>query len=169
MAANLPEIQVLIDTGDKTVVKVVGFFTAATNSNTPLVIANTLQYANSSDPRGCILSALSVQYAAGFANGYCTLQWTGNAAAAVANVDMLILGGKTSSQFVAYMPNPLASNVKQLPGGSGDINLVIEGAEPFDSYSLIVTLTKEGGAGGGYANVYAAYNDNFFGLAKQPA
>lgn len=167
MAANLPEIQILLDTGDKTVVKVVGFFTAATNSNTKIVQANTLQYANSSDPRGCFLSAISVQYAAGFANGYCSLQWVG--AGSAANNDMLILGGKTSSQFVTYMPNPLASNTANVPGGSGDINLAIEGAEPFDSYSLIVTLIKEGGAGGGYANVYAAYNDQDFGLARQPA
>jgi hypothetical protein len=165
MAPNVPEVQILFDTGDKTVVKVVGYFTAATNSNTKIVQANTLSYANSSLP--CILSATTVQYAAGFANGYCSIQWAAGGAAT--NNDMLILGGKTSSQFVAYMPNPLASNTANLAGGSGDINLFIEGAEPFDSFSLILTLIKEGGAGGGYANVYAQYNDNFFGLAKQPA
>lgn len=167
MSVNLPQVQILIDTGDKTVVKVTGFYNAAANTNTKIVQANTLLYANSSDPRGCILSATTVQYAAGFANGYCSIQWVG--AGAAANADMLILGGKTSSQFVAYMPNPLAGNTANMPGGSGDINLFVEGAEPFDSFSLIITLIKEGGAGGGYANVYAQYNDNFFGLPKQPA
>lgn len=167
MAVNAPQVQILFDTGDKTVVKVTGFYNAGTNSNTKIVTANTLAYANSSDPRGCILSATSLQYALGFSNGYCSLQWAGSGSAA--NNDMLIIGGRTSSQFVAYMPNPLASNTANIPGGSGDINLLVSDAEPFDSFSLILTLIKEGGASGGYANVYAAYNDQDFGLARQPA
>lgn len=167
MAVNVPQVQILFDTGDKTVVKVTGFYNAGANTNTRIVAANTLAYANSSWPGGCVLSATTVQYAAGFANGYCSIQWVGGGSAP--NNDMLILGGKTSSQFVGYMPNPLAANTANLQGGAGDINLLIEGAEPFDSFSLIITLIKEGGAGGGYANVYAAYNDQDFGLARQPA
>lgn len=168
MAANSPEVQVLIDTGDKTVVKVVGFYNAATNTNTKIIQANTLQYANSAvGAPACVLSAISVQYSVGFANGYAQLQWIAGGSAS--NSDLLLLGGKTSSQFVTYMPNPLAANSANLAGGSGDIGLTIQGAEPLDSFSLIITLIKEGGAGGGYANVYAAYNDQDFGLARQPA
>lgn len=159
MAVNTPEVQVLFDSGDKTVVKVVGFYNAATNSNTQIIKANSLSWANTS--KKCELSIQSVQYSVGFANGYAQLQWIAGGSAS--NADILILGGKTSSQFVAYMPNPLAANAANLNGGSGgDIGLTIVGGEPQDSFSLIITLNKEGGAGGGYANVYGAYNDNTF-------
>lgn len=158
MSVNAPEVQVLMDTGDKTVVKIVGFYNAATNSNTKIIQANTLTYANSS--RTCNVSAISVQYSAGFANGYAQLQWIAGGSAS--NANLLILGGRTSSQFITYMPNPLTSNSANLSGNSGDIGLTIVGAQPFDSFSLIITLIKEGGAGGGYANVYLNYNDNTF-------
>ena len=166
MAANVPETQITRDDAKITVVKVCGYYTAATNSNTLIVSANSLAYGNTSKP--CVVSVTSVQYAAGFANGYCQLQWAAGGSAV--NNDIMILGGKTSSQFVNYIPNPLASNTANINGGlSGDINLAIEGAEPFDSFTLIITLNKEGDAGGGYANAYAAYNDSWFGLAHQPA
>jgi hypothetical protein len=164
MAANLPEIQITQDLGDMSVVKVCGFFNAATNSNSVIISANTLAFANSVVP--CVLTIKSIQYAVGFANGYCQLQWVGNP-----NTDIVILGGKTSDEFITYMPNQLIANgnTANINGGlSGDIGLSIVGAEPLDAYTLIIHVIKEGGAGGGYKSVYGFYNDNDFGLARQP-
>jgi hypothetical protein len=156
---NVPEVQILVDTGDRTVVKIVGYYTAATNSNTQIIQANTLAYANSSKP--CVLSCISIQYAAGFANGYALLQWVGTGAGG--NSDLAVVGGKTSSVFEAYMPNPLAANTANLNHGlGGDLGLTIQGAIPGDGFTLILKLNKEGDAGGGYANVYTQYNDNTF-------
>jgi hypothetical protein len=163
---NAAEVQITRDDAKITVVKVVAYYTAATNSNTTIVQANTLAWANTSAP--CVVSIAAVQYAAGLANGYVSLQWAAGGAAT--NNDILIFGGKTSSQFVNYIPNPLAANTANLNHGlGGDINLYVSGAEPFDSYSLIITLNKEGDAGGGYANAYPQYNDSWFGLQHQPA
>jgi len=164
--ANTPEVQITFDSGDTTIVKVTGYFTAAVNSNNLIVQANTLLYANGSRP--CVLSVRNIQYAAAFANGYAQLSWVGNAAASVANSDILILGGRTSSIFQCYIPNPLAANSANLAGGGGDIGLTIQGAEPLDSYSFVITLNKEGQAGGGYANVYNYYNDSSFGQPTSP-
>lgn len=163
---NIPETQIIRDDAKITIAKIVGYYNAATNSNNNVIQANTLAWANNSRP--CVVSISSVQYAAGLANGYVQLQWVGGGAAT--NNDILILGGKTSSIFTCYIPNPLAANTSNINGGlSGDINICVNGAEPYDSFSLIITLNKEGDAGGGYANAYAAYNDSWYGLTRQPA
>jgi hypothetical protein len=155
---NVPEVQILFDTGDKLSVKVVGYYTSATNSNSMIIAANTLNYANSSRP--CVLSLVSAQYSAGFANGYIQLQWIGKGSGG--NADIIFMGGKSAGQFVGYTPNPLASNTANLNGNAGDVGLSIVGAAPQDAFTLYLNFNKEGGAMGGYSNVYTNYNDPGF-------
>ena len=167
--ANLIETQVLFDTTPgPSAIKIIGYYTQATNSNTLIISANSLLHANTSKP--CVISVEEIQYAAGFANGFCQLQWVGKTASS--NIDLAVLGGRTCGSLICYMPNPLIAdgNTANLNGGlSGDIGLTVNGGEPFDSFTLIIKVIKEGGAGGGYANGYAQYNDSWFGLTQQPA
>ena len=156
MSVNVPETQLLYDDGQNFVLKVVGYFNAATSSNNLILQANTLAWANSSKP--CVLSIKEVQYNMDLATGYVQLQWVGN----TSNVVVLSLGGRGGAEaFVTYMPNPLAANSANLNHGlGGDIGLQIVSAASLDTFSIIIKGIKEGGTSGGYANAYIAYNDS---------
>jgi hypothetical protein len=158
---NTPTIQILLDAGKKTVVKVIGAFNAAVNAvSTTIIQANTLMFANNNQP--CVISVLDVQYLAGFANGFGQLYWVGPSS----NTEFLNFGGRASGDIDGYMwntvantgPAPTGVNFTNLKANSGDIGLTIWGAEPFDSYSLVITCQKELG----YANAELQYNDTSF-------
>jgi hypothetical protein len=161
--ANTPEVQIIYDDTWKAVVKVVGFFNAATNNSNTVVQANTLFGANTSPNAHLpLLSIARVVYSSGLANGYMQVQWVGKNGAA--NSDAVILGSRTSGDIPQYINNPLAaSNIANtaLANTTGDIQLVVTGAEPFDSYTLIMTVNKENQAGG-WANAYVGYNGSDF-------
>jgi hypothetical protein len=156
-APNLPEVQIITDDTWKTIVKVLGFFSAATSSNTVVVQANTLFGANTSAAAPLpLLSVARVLYSQGLANGYIQLQFVGKNGAN--NADIINLGSRTSGDMPMFIPNALASNAAST---TGDINLNIVGAEPNDAFSLFITLNKDNGHGG-WANAYIGYNASDF-------
>lgn len=154
MSVNNPEIQVLSDRDDVAIVKVIGYYNAVTNSNTTIISANALAWANNSQP--CVISALSVQSAVSISNGYAQLYWVGKSA----NVAMLNIGGDSGYGTIeGYMTNQIyAANTANLASNSGDIGLSIVGAVSGDAYSLIIKVRKEAG----YANAYIGYNDSSY-------
>jgi hypothetical protein len=165
---NVPEVQIITDDSWKTVVKVLGFFNAATSSNTVVVQANTLFGANNSANAPLpILSVARVLYSQGLANGFLQLEWVGKNGAAANNSDIINLGARTSGDMPMTIPNALAlsntSNVA-LANTTGDINLSIVGAEPNDAFSIFITLNKENSQGG-WANAFIQYNASDFRLA----
>lgn len=158
MAFNVPQVQVLSDSFDRTVVKVVGVYNAsAVPSNTVIVKANTLAFANASRP--CVLSVTDITYQCGLGtNTFASIQWVANSATSQSNSDIMILSGFSGGEFGFYMPNPIAANTANLNGQAGDIGLQISSPAGNTSLSFILTLNKEM-TGGGYANAYVAYND----------
>jgi hypothetical protein len=160
MSANTPLVQILSDTGERTVVKVTAWYNAtALASNTIVVTANTLAAANSNRP--CIISLTDVTYQCGLGtNTFASLQWVGGGSAV--NTDILIFSGLSGGDFPFYISNPLAANSANLNGLAGDVNLQITNPAGNTSLSLVLTFIKEGGGSGGYANAYVGYNDPGF-------
>jgi hypothetical protein len=153
---NVPSVQLIYDDAQRAIVKVTGYYTAATATNTAIVVANTLFGANSTSANKPVLSVARVLYAAAFANGYCRLEWS---AQAIGNNEVIYcLGGDTQGDLAQYINDPL--DAANTPGGS-DVNLVVAFAEPNDSFSMVITLNKDNG-NGGWANAYSAYNDNTY-------
>jgi hypothetical protein len=161
---NVPEVQIIYDDQTKTIVKVLGYYNTTNNSNTMVVQANALFGANNSANAPLpVLSVARVLYSAGLANGFVQLQWVGKNGA-TGNLDIVNFGSRTSGDWPAYMPNQLAvSNIANtaLANTTGDINLNIQNAEPYDSFSLVITLNKEN-LNGGWANAWVAYNASDF-------
>jgi hypothetical protein len=160
---NIPLIQTICDDPWKAVVKVVAYYNAATNTSNTVIQANALFGANNANNAPLpILSVSRVLYSAGLANGYVEISWVGNNGGA--NNPLLILGSRTSGDMPQYINNPLAasntSNVA-LSNTTGDIAVTVTGAEPFDSYSLILTVNKENSQGG-WANAFVNYNASDF-------
>ena len=147
MAVNAPEVQVLIDDGAKSVIKIIGYYNAATSSNTLVVQANTLAFGNTS--KTCIVTLTGVTYSTSMANGYVQLQWIGSSS----NTGILNFGRNSSGTLSAWIPNNASSP-------TGDIALQVVNAQPNDSYDLLLLLNKE--AQLGYANAYVGYNDSTF-------
>lgn len=150
MAVNIPDVQILVDTGKKTVVKVTAYYNAANNSNSTIVNANTLFGANNSAPT--VLSITEVNYSLGLANGYAMLYWV-NGAVANVNAVAAIMGDDAAGTLLGYMKNPLASNTANLNANSGDLGLQVQGAGNQDSLTMIITMNKEVG----YANADVGY------------
>jgi hypothetical protein len=145
MAANAPEVQVIFDNGQTARVKVTAYFTGATTSNTTIVRANTLAFANTSKSSNvCSLSISQVQFASDLA-GFAQLYWAG----ASANTPIYNFGTSHAGTLDAYVQN-------NATGPTGELGLWINAAANLDTLDLIITINKEAG----YANAFIEYNDN---------
>jgi len=147
MAANAPTTQILSDQNGLVTVKVTGFYNATTTSNNKIIQANTLAGANTS--RACIISLVDIEYDITIPNGFLSVQYQGSAA----NADAVILGGDCANKMKYYIPNPFAGGANNVVG-FGDINLLVSNAASEGCYTLLMTFTKEGDAGGGFANSF---------------
>jgi hypothetical protein len=143
MAANAPEVQILSDEGTTTRVKIHGYYNASAtgNTNTTVVTANALSFANTSQT--CLLSVSKIEFASDMTNGVVALQWVGGSG----NTNIVSLGGGQAGMFDYYIPNNATSP-------TGDINLATYYATGNDVYTIILTLNKESG----YANAYLQYD-----------
>ena len=145
MAANAPEVQILSDEGTTTRVKIHGYFNASANanSNTVVVTANALSFANTSQT--CLFSIAKVEYAVDVANGFIALQWVG----ANNNTGIMSFGTSQGGMFDYYIPNN-ATNP------TGDLNLAVYNLAGNDVYTIMMTLNKESG----YANAFLRYDES---------
>lgn len=143
MAANAPEVQILSDEGTTTRVKIHGYYNASAtpNSNTVVVTANALSFANTSQT--CLFSIAKMQFASDMTNGFVALQWIG----ASSNTGIASFGGGQAGMFDYYIPNNATSP-------TGDLNLATYNTTGNDVYTIILTLNKESG----YANAYLQYD-----------
>ena len=150
MSANAPEVEIIDDQDHQTTVKIVGYFTAGTTSNTKLQ-ANTFRGANTSiNP--CIISLVNFAYTTSMANGTVALEWVGSS-----NVRIVSAGHNNDGELKKYIPNSAAAP-------TGDVSIRIDNAMPNDSFTIIATFAKElqglssthAGAGA-WANTQAQY------------
>ena len=131
MLYNTPQTQILDDQDHQTVVKITGYYNAATNANTLVVQANSLFGANASLP--CILGLNSIEYSTSINNGFVALEWVSTANQ---NTTITSAGRFNDGAFARYIPNNANTP-------TGDENLVTQGLAPGDSYTLIVSFLKE--------------------------
>jgi hypothetical protein len=129
MAANSPEIAILDDQDHQVVVKIVGYFTAATTSNT-ILQANTFKGANTSISP-CLLSLVNFLYTTSMANGTVSLEWVGSS-----NVRAVSAGHFNDGEINKYIPNNATTP-------TGDLSIRIDNASPNDSFTIVATLLKE--------------------------
>lgn len=148
MTANTPTVQLLTDQGQTAILKVTGYYTAANDSDTIILAANTLAWANANaDSNVCTLSISKIQYASDMAEGFVQLYWVG----ANSNAEIVTFGTSQAGKFDAFIPNN--AGVPQ-----GQIGLAVSGSAANDSFNFIVTINKEKG----FDRAFVAYNDNTF-------
>jgi hypothetical protein len=141
MASNTPEVQLLTDDGQTTVVKITGYYDAANSANSMVVNTAALAFANTS--KTCLVSVSRIQFASDVANGAVQLYWEGSSS----NTAIMNFGGGQSGSFDAYITNNAAS-----PTGNIGIRTISLGAG--DNYTIVMRLNKEQG----YANAFIGYN-----------
>lgn len=131
----------LIDTDTQAVLRVVGTFDAPNTSNVPLLTANTLKFANTSQP--CAVDVEKIQFAARM-GGYVapTFVTTGN----TPNVQIAAIATGVG-EVVGLYSNELVAN------NSGNLGIQVYNANANDSFTLTITVRKATG----FANAFAQY------------
>ena len=124
-------------------VKIHGYFNASAtpNTNTVVVTANSLSFANTSQT--CLFSISKVEFASDIANGFIALQWVG----ASSNMGIISFGTSQAGMFDYYIPNNATSP-------TGDLNFATYNIAGNDVYTIMLTLNKESG----YANAFLQYD-----------
>jgi hypothetical protein len=130
MLLNVPQVQLIDDNDHQAVVKITGFFNAATSTNGVVVQANTLYGANASLP--CILAVNAWEYSTSLSNGSIALEWVSTANQ---NTTIMSAGRFNDGAITRFIPNNANTP-------TGDVNLVTANAQPGDSYSLTVSFMK---------------------------
>lgn len=142
MAANTVNVQLLGDTGELVVSKAVGYFNDTVNTNSVLISANTLRFANNSAD-SCIVQIEEIQYTSSMIEGYARLFYSG------ANGDGEVITLSTGSGVIRHaIPN-------SADAPTGNVEIEVYNAKNGDSFSLIAIGRKVRG----FANaalVYAA-------------
>ena len=128
-----PNIQILKDDGQSTVVKVTG----TTSDSGTIVTPSSLKYANSSQT--CLVSISSVSFST---DSLVTLTWAGSGSSVIYN-----FGYGQSGVMDAYVVNNATSP-------TGAITISTTAGTGSGAYSLILKLNKEQG----FANAYTRYN-----------
>lgn len=146
MAANV-QTQILMDSGPRTVLKVVGQFSAACTGNQVILQSNTLYGANTS--KCCLLSIYKLYYHVSL-GGRVSLEWVGSS-----NSTILTFGGQSGGTFLECdMTNAAAAP-------TGDLNINLQNMQANDVFDFVITLNKEeqlfGANAGAWANVNAGY------------
>lgn len=169
--ANTTNVQVLFDGGDTTIIKVTGFYLGgAQNSNTTIIQANTLQYANNSQP--CVVCVEDIKYMVSLPseNAYAELYYAN--ANTSANVVIYNFGSYSGSgEYLQFIPNPLvpqtlsgggpgksiANTANLINNTAGDIGLFLyQVGTTVDAFTFVITVRKIYG----YANAWLQYNDS---------
>ncbi len=148
MTANTTTTQLLVDTGQTTVVKFTGFFNAASPVSEDKVVlkANTLAWANANASSNvCTLSISKLQYSSDV-TGTVQLYWVGTT-----NSEIMTFGTSQSGEFDCYIPNNAVAP-------TGEIGVKVIGAANNDNFNFVLTINKEKG----FDRAFVAYNDNTF-------
>ena len=131
MAVNVPEVVVIDDNDHQTVLKIVGFFNAATSSNTKIQ-ANTFKGANTSITP-CLVGVVNILYSTSFSNGSIALEYVSTVNT---NTRIAQVGRCNDGELNKYVPNNANTP-------SGDMNINIANAGANDSFTMYVTCLKE--------------------------
>ena len=134
------ETQTVYDNGQTALVKVVGYFTGATTSNTLIVTANTLSYANVSQT--CLLDIDKIDFTSKLNSGFAQLVFVGSSA----NTAAVAISNGTGT--LPGMQNNATSPL-------GDLGLFVYKAADGDSFTMYVTLRKRSG----FSSAYTPYNN----------
>jgi len=137
---NIVNSRVIYDSGEKAVVQVMAYYTAAcTAANTVVVNPKALKYANPN--QYCGVSVDTIQYHSSM-TGTVSLEWEGST-----NTSFFFAGlGSGTMPVGAY-------NEATTP--TGNIKVMIVNAAPNDSFSMTLTLLKTDG----FANAAAWFGD----------
>jgi hypothetical protein len=137
---NVVNSRVLYDSGEKTIIQIVGYYTAAcTAANTLIVNPKSLRYANTQ--QYCSVSVDTIQYHSSV-RGFVSLEWEG-----ATNSSFFVLG-------VGAGTMPLGvHNTAVTP--TGNIKATVVNVAANDSFSATLTLLK----GVGYGNASAWFGD----------
>lgn len=131
----------LVDTDTTAIVRVTGYFTAANTSNVALLTANTLRFANASQP--CRVDVEKVEWAAKM-NGYIAPTFI-TTSGPNTQIATLASGG---GSMMGYFSSEATANT------NGDLGLEIYNGVANDSFTLTLTLRKVTG----FANAFAQYD-----------
>lgn len=134
------ETQTVYDNGQTALVKVVGYFTGATTSNTLVVQANTLSYANTSQT--CLVDIDKIDFVSKMNSGFAQLVFVGATTNTAAVVISSGAGTLPGMQNNATTPN-------------GNLGVFVYKAADGDSFTMYVTLRKRSG----YSSAYTPYNN----------
>ena len=137
---NIVNSRVLYDSGEKTVIQITGYYTAAcTAANTVVVNPKALRFANTQ--QYCSVSADKVNYQSSM-SGFVSLEWEGTS-----NSSFFVLGlGSGTMPLGAY---------NEAAGPTGNIKAVVVNAAANDNFSATLTLLKAEG----FANAMAYFGD----------
>ncbi len=137
---NVVNSRVLYDSGEKTIVQIMGYYTAAcTAANTVVVNPKSLKFANTQ--QYCSVSVDTIQYHSSM-TGFVSLEWEGTS-----NSSFFVLGlGAGTMPLGAY---------NEAVAPTGNIKAVVVNAAANDTFSATLTLLK----GVGYGNAYAWFGD----------
>jgi hypothetical protein len=138
---NVVNSRVLYDSGEKTVIQIIGYYTAAcTTATTVIADPKSLRYANTQ--QYCSVSVDSIQYHSSM-TGFVSLEWEGT----TSNSSFFVLG-------VGAGTMPLGA-VNEAVGPTGNIRAVVTNASGNDNFSATLTLLKSTG----FANASAWFGD----------
>jgi|SRR6185312_12444476 len=145
---NVPDVQTVVDSDQKVVVKITAFYTSATNAANTLVIrSNTFNGANTSIVP-CYLDVEGIEFDVGTANGYISLEYVG----AAANQKIISFGRVGGAGvYTQWIPNNANTP-------TGDINLFNSNLDANDTYSILITLRKRNDGTKAWANTWIPYN-----------
>jgi hypothetical protein len=137
---NVVNSRILYDSGEKTIVQIIGYYTAACSAaNTVVVDPKTLRFANTQ--QYCSVSVDTIQYHSSL-GGFVSLEWEGTT-----NSSFFILG-------VGAGTMPLGTSNEAI-GPTGNIKAMVVNIAANDSFSATLTLLK----GSGFANASAWFGD----------
>jgi len=130
--ANIVNTRVLHDSGEKTVIQIIGYYTAAcTAANTIVVDPKSLKFANTQ--QYCSVSVDTIQYHSSM-TGFISLEWEGTT-----NSSFFILGLGAGTMPIGAQNSAVAP--------TGNIKAMVVNAAANDSFSATLTLLKAAGFG----------------------
>lgn len=134
MPVNVPEVVTIFEDDKTAVVKVIGWFNALTSVNTKIQ-SNTFIGANTSAGINCIMSISNFLYSTSFGggNGKVSVEFVSTVNV---NTRSLIVGRFNDGEIQKYVTN--SANTP-----TGDLNINTELAGSNDSFTIVLTLTKE--------------------------
>jgi hypothetical protein len=146
MAFNTPEVQILSDGGQTSIVKIAAIYNTSNTANVVVINPKNLAFANTS--QNCRVSISKIEYSAdiGTTAGAVQLYWEGTT-----NASIMSFSSSNDGMFDQYLTNNATAP-------TGNIGVGTYGVGSGDTYNFILYLNKEAG----FSNAFIAYNDITF-------